>query len=533
VVDKITKAWVKNRSDELSVEAGCWFSVAHGDKPCTFAEKFCHNSKGRWAGQKIVLMNWERDFFSRLFGWRRPDGARRFRSAYVEIPKKNGKSTLMSVASLYLLLADDEGAPEVYLNAASRDQASLIFDEAARMIRKSPALQKRAEVVDSRKTIMAGDGKIVANSADADKRDGPNASGVIFDELHRMPDRDLWDVFQYAGLARLSPLRIAITTAGEDEFGVWFEQRQYSEQVETGVIPDITHLGIIFRALETDDIDDPETWHKSNPSLGHTITVEDFAKDLAEAKAVPAKLANFKRLRLNIIARGEGKFLELSDWDACDEEPEFEDGDPCWMGLDLSKRDDLSALVMITGSIEAGINVWAKFWLPADGISRLETKHQVPYRTWADQGLIELTTGQTIDRAFIEAEIVKIAGKLNLVKLFADQYNATDLCENLLNNHGLPLAYIRQGYMSLSDPTKTLLELVKGGKVKHGGNEILRWNAMNAVATTNPAGNIKLDKNRSREKIDGMAALVNAIAAMIAHPTEPYCVYDHRPPLVI
>ena len=527
-VDDITLAWVKNRSDELPVEAGCRFSIEHAQKPVDFAERFCHNSKGKWAGQKLVLIDWERDFLMRLFGWRRLDGMRRFRSAYVEIAKKNGKSTLMSTVSLYMLLADEESAPECYLNAASRDQASIIFDEAARMVRKSPSLAKRCEVIDSRKTIVAGDGKIVANSADADKRDGPNASFCCFDELHRQPDRELWDFFEYAGLARAQFLRVAITTAGEDEDGVWFEQRQYSEQVEAGIIPDTTHLGVIFRAVETDDIDEPATWKKANPSLGHTITMDDFAKDLAEAKAVPAKLGNFKRLRLNIVSRGQGKFVEMTDWDACDDPPVFQPGASCYMGLDLSSRNDLTALLIVTGSLSVGLDIQCRFWLPREGIAKLEAQHGVPYRTWAGVGLITLTPGASIDYDFVEAEIVKLSQELNLVKLLADPYNGTKLCEDLLNKHGLPVEYIRQGYLSLSDPTKTLAELIVAHKIRHGGNPILRWHASNAVAEQDPAGNIKLNKGKSRQKIDGMAALVNAVAGMIDGPVEEPSVYETR-----
>jgi phage terminase large subunit-like protein len=528
MADEITESWVKNESDRLAIAAGCWFSVEHAEKPCIFAERYCHNSKGRWAGQKIVLITWERDFLQRCFGWRRPDGTRRFRSAYIEIAKKNGKSTLMSVASLYLVLADDEGAPEVYLNAASRDQASIIFDEAARMVRRSPALAKRVEVIDSRKTIVAGDGKIVANSSDADKRDGPNASGVIFDEVHRLPDRELWDVFEYATLARSQPLRIAITTAGEDEDGVWFEQRRYSEQVESGIIPDIEHLGIVFRALETDDIDDPATWKKANPSLGITLTEDDFRADLEEAKAVPAKLGNFKRLRLNIVTRAAGKFVDMKDWDACNAPPSASPGEPSYMGIDLSSRNDLTAVVWITGSFATGFNVNCRFWLPREGVAKLEAQHQVPYRTWAGMGLITLTAGNTIDLDFVEAEIVRLSTTLDLVKIMADQFNGKKMCESLLNKHGLPVEYLRQGYLSLSDPSKTLADMITGHKLRHGGHPILRWHASNAVADQDPAGNIKLNKARSKQKIDGMAALVNAVAGAISMPDDEESVYEYH-----
>ncbi len=522
--------WVCNPSDELAISQGCYFSEWHGTRVCTFIERFCRQSKGRWAGQRLTLLPWQRNWLMRLFGWRLPDGRRRFRTCYLEIGKKNGKSTASSALAIYLVVGDDQGAPEVYINAVDREQASIVFDEADRMVGRSPDLSRRLTCIKSRKRIInpANHGRIQANSADVPNKDGVNASGIIFDELHRQKNRELWDIFEYAGASRDQPLRIAITTAGEEEEGVWFEQREYSEKVNQGVIPDISHLGIIYRAREDDDLDDPDTWRKANPSLGVTISEADFARELAEAKAVPAKLANFKRLRLNIVARGEGKFIELADWDACSEPGEFSPDLPCYMGLDLSTRNDLTALVAVFGDFEHGFSVGCRFWLPRENITKLERQHQVPYRIWADQALITLTDGNTIDYDFVERDIVDRSVKFQLKKILMDPYNAKKLGETLRNNHALPVEYLRQGYLSLSDPTKTLHELILGRKLRHGGHEILRWHASNAVARQDAAGNIKLDKEKSRRKIDGMSALVNAIEAAIACAADAGCVYDKR-----
>jgi phage terminase large subunit-like protein len=530
MTDETTKAWVLNRSDELAVEEGCYFSVAHGEQVCKFIEEFCRLSKGRWAGQTVKLFDWQRKFLMRLFGWRRADGKRRFRRAYLEVAKKNGKSSLISAIALYLLLADKEAAPEVYLNAVDKDQAGIVFEESSRMLQASPALKRRAEVTVSRKVITAGHGRIVTNSSDAMKQDGLNASAAIFDELHRQKDRALWDVMEYAGAAREQSLTLSITTAGEEEEGVWFEQREYSEKVEAGVIEDSSHLGLIFRALETDDLDNPETWRKANPSLGQTISEDDFEREWEEAKAVPAKLANFKRLRLNIVCRAQGKFLELASWDACDGAPDPRPADPTYMGLDLSTRDDLSALIIITGDFGRGFDVQCRFWLPRENIYALEMRHSQPYRTWADQGFIVLTPGNVIDYDFIESEIVKLSQTMRLVKLMSDPYNAQALAERLLNKQGLPVEYLRQGYLSLSDPTKTLLELITGGKLRHGGNPIRRWHASNAIAEQDAAGNIKLSKGKSKRKIDGMAGLVNAVEGAIKNSgkEEEPSVYETR-----
>ncbi len=522
--------YVQNASDRLALEQGCYFDEAKGNRPIRFIEKFCRQSKGRWAGKPLKLLDWQRSFNMRLFGWRAPNGLRRFRTVYLEVAKKNGKSTMISAIVLYLDLADNEGAPEVYLNAVDREQASIVFDETARMVERSPFFSARLEVTKSKKRIIdpIGHGKIQANSADAPSKDGVNASASIFDELHRFKNRALWDVFEYAGASREQPLKIVITTAGEEEEGPWFEQREYSEKVNEGVIPDITHLGVIYRALPADDLDDPATWRKANPSLGVTINEEEFKRDLAKASNNPAELGNFLRLRLNIVARSEGKFIELSDWDACDGWNEPEADASCYLGLDLSDRNDLTALIGIRGDFERGFDVACRFWLPRENIAKLERQHQVPYRMWADQGYIELTDGNTIDYAFVQQQILEIAAQRNLIKLMTDPYNAKKLAEDLLNLHGLPVEYVRQGYLSLSDPTKTLHELIMARKIRHAGHPVLRWHASNAVARRDPAGNIKLDKEKSRKKIDGMAALVNAVAGAISHPPEPPSVYEQR-----
>jgi phage terminase large subunit-like protein len=256
------------------------------------------------------------------------------------------------------------------------------------------------------------------------------------------------------------------------------------------------------------------------------INEKDFKNDLAKAKNNPAELGNFLRLRLNIVARSEGKFIEMSAWNACDGWDDLDLSEPCYMGLDLSERNDLTALVVITGDLLSGFDVGCKFWLPSENIAKLERQHQVPYREWAKEGWIVLTEGNTINYAQVQQDIVERASQRNLIKLMTDPYNAKKLAEELLNVHGLPVEYVRQGYLSLSDPTKTLHELIMAGKIRHGGHPILKWHASNCVVRRDAAGNIKLDKEKSRKKIDGMSALVNAIAGAINHPEDPPSVYQ-------
>jgi phage terminase large subunit-like protein len=437
----------------------------------------------------------------------------------------------LSALALALLLVDSEGGPEVYLNAVDKDQARILFDEAGKMVAASPELASRLEVVPSQARIVheAGNGVIRATSADAPKQDGLNPSAIIWDELHRQKDRKLWDVFEFSQGAREQPLAIAITTAGEEESGVWFEQRSRSEKVNAGVIPDTSHLGVIYRASETDDLDSPETWRKANPSLGATITEDGFRREMLQAKQTPTAWGNFLRLKLNIVTRCDVAFIPLDRWDACAGSPAIECGDPIYAGLDLSETQDLTALVWISGTVADGFGARARFYLPEENIVELERKHGVPYRSWEKQGHLVLTPGNVVDYAFVRRDINELAAEHNLLQLLVDPYNATKLSIELKEQDGLPVQPIRQGFLSLSGPTKQLQRLLLGGKLRHGGNPILRWHASNAVAEQDAAGNLKLSKKKSKRKIDGMAALVNAIAAATTGSVddEP-SVYDER-----
>lgn len=528
--------WIRNPSDEQAVAEGFYVDEEAGEYACDFIETFCKQSKGRqWAGQPIELLDWQRDLIMRLFGWKRPDGRRRFRRCYCEVAKKNGKSTLIAGLALLMLLADGEGAPEIYLNACDRGQASIIFDESARMVKSSPDLASRLEIVDSKKRIVwpEGNGVIIANSAEAPNKDGLNPSTTIFDELHRQPDFDLWDIFEYASSAREQPLTISITTAGESEDGVWFEQREYSERVNRGEIQDLTHLGVIYRALPSDDVDDPETWRKANPSLGVTISEEDFARELQEAKETPRKLAGFLRLRLNIVASSDVRFITPEAWEECRGpvpiDPSKLRGESCYAGADLSTTTDVTALVAIWGDPEAGFDVAAWFYMPAENVLELEKRDKVTYRLWIEQGFITTTPGNVVDYEFIRRDVNALGTDHDLKLLLIDPYNATKLAIELKESDGLPVDFLRQGYLSLSAPTKELERLILGKRLRHGGNPVLRWMMSNAITEKDAAGNIKLSKRKSRQKIDGASALVNAIAAATGGAASSKgSIYDER-----
>jgi len=463
----------------------------------------------------------------------RPDGTRRYRSAYLEVPKKNGKSMMVSALALYHLIADGEQGAEVYINAYDKEQAGFIYTEAERTVKASPELRKILDLVASKKRIThrASNSYLVANSAEVGNKDGFSPSLCIFDELHRQRTDAMWKMFTEASISREQPLHISITTAGEDLESICYKQHELSEKVNAGIVPDISHLGVIYAADVDDDIEDPDTWRKANPSFE-----EDFRASLLKAKATPSLLSNFLRLRLNLWLQENARFLSREAWTACqgvhftlDTMPA---GSSCFLGGDLSTTTDLTALVSIFGDDETGIDVFAKFWLPEDNIDELSRKNRVDYRLWAEQGFLELTSGPVIDYSYIRAHINALAKRFNVLKLLMDPHNATQLIIELMDD-GINVETIRQGYISLSPPTKELERLVIAKKLRHDGNPVLRWMADNAVAERDAAGNLKLSKAKSRLKIDGMAALVNAIAGTITNSDGCGSVYETRGVIVV
>lgn len=523
----VARKWVRGPADEIAVEAGCTFDLSAASHVVEFIETFCCHSKGKWAGQAFKLLPWQRDWITRLYGWKRPNGTRRFRTAYLEVPKKNGKSTMVSALGLYHLIADGEAGAEVYINAYDKEQALIIYNEAERTVKASRALGRVLEPKAAVKRIVHPDSNsyLVANSADVPSKDGFSASLTIFDELHRQKTRAMWDIFEYAGASREQPLTLSITTAGEDLESICWEQHRYSDQVNRGLIPDWAHFGVIYAADPADPIEDPATWHKANPSLGTTLSLDDFRADVAKALAEPRKLANFRRLKLNIWGQSDDVYLDQRAWAECGKipvDPAALIGQICWAGGDLSSVDDLSALVTIFGDPEEGFDVLARFWLPEDDILELERRHRAPYRAWADQGYITLTPGNAIDYAFIRKEILEQYESYDLRVLFLDRYNAQQLGTQLAEEDGLPVEFLPQGMLSLSGPTKELARLVKSGKLRHGANPILDWMAANAVAQVDVNENVRLVKKRSRQKIDGIAALVNALAGATSAEASAY-----------
>ena len=520
--------WIRSEADERAVLEGCRFDRRAGRHVVEFFATFLRHSKGQWAGQAFELLPWEEnDVVMPLFGWMRKDGTRRYRKASIWVAKKNGKSTLVAGLSLYFLTMDGESGPEVYAAASDREQAGIVHGEASRMVRASPALASRLVVTDSRKTIgyPKENGIYKALSADVPTKEGLNGT-VIFDELHAQKSRGMWDTLAYAGAARAQPMLISISTAGFERQSIGYEQYEYATKVAAGDIQDSAFFPYIREAATDDNWADPKVWRKANPSWGVTIQHAEFAEAFREAKNSPTKENTFRRYRLSQWTEQDIRWLSMDAWTACDDAVDADElaGNVCFAGLDLAKTIDLTALCLVFPEEDDNYALLPFFFLPEDNILDLERKDGVPYRMWAKQGLLTLTPGNVCDYNFVRETILDCDNKFDLRDVAYDPWGAQSFAQDLQDKDGLVVYKHRQGYASMSEPTKELERLVLSGKVRHSGHPILRWQASNSTVTMDPAGNIKIikadAKGQGKKKVDGIIAAIMGLSRAMAVDVE-------------
>lgn len=501
---------------------------------------FLKHSKGEWAGQTVELEPWQQFYLWALFGWMREDGTRRFRTAYQEVARKNGKTTVAAGVGLYLFDADEEPGAEVYTAATKRDQARIAHSEATRMVKSSPFLRKRIRTFKDNLNILDSASKFEPLGRDADSLDGLNVHGAIIDEVHAHKTRDLWDILDTATGSRRQPLMFSITTAGFDRQSLCWSLHEYLEKVLNGVIEDDTFFGVIYTldpevrdsdgnvVQPGDNWEDEAVWIKANPNLGVSKKVEDMRRKANTAKEMPSALNSFLRLELNVWTQSETKWLPVEKWRACAKMVDADGlrGRTCFGGLDLSTTTDISALVLVFPPEQADedYQVVCRFWVPQEAMRERSRRDRVPYDVWVRQGFINATPGDVIDYDYITAEVDELAQRYDLQEVAFDRWGATKVYQEL-EELRMTMVQFGQGFVSMSPPMKELEKLVLSGKLAHGGNPVLTWMADNLVARIDPAGNIKPDKEKSREKIDGMVALIMALDRALRHQGS---VYDER-----
>jgi phage terminase large subunit-like protein len=511
-------SWIHSKADELAVDAGCWFDLKAAERVRYFFEKYLRHSKGKFAGKPFVLLDWQwEQLIAPVFGWRRADGTRRFRRGYVQIPKKNGKSTLGAGIALYLLIGDKEPGAEIYSAAADRRQASIVFNEAANMVRSSPMLRDRVVIRDSKKLMMFPQTRSTyeALSADVKTKEGINAHGVVFDELHAQPNRLLFDTLRYAGAAREQPLSIAITTAGFDRESICYEQYQYAKRVLEGN-GDNEYFALIYETSSEAEWTQEPVWKEANPSYGATIPASDFASACREAQENVALENTFKRYRLNIWTEQDVRWIPLERWDLCKSKKKFNPkkfyGLMCHAGLDLASTSDINALVLYFPKYHALI---PHFWVPQATIKDRIRKGKTSLDVWAKQGFITVTPGQVTDYNFIRDDINKLADLYDIRDISVDRWNALQIMTQLQGD-GFDVCEFGQGFFSMSAPTKEFDRQIRKQELVHYGNPVMRWMVGNVVVETDDADNYKPSKKKSGEKIDGVTAAIMAVGRYMA-----------------
>jgi len=417
------------------------FEIEKAERVKRFIETYCTYSKGEWAGQPFILLPWEWDgIIKPLFGTLNEDGLRQYRTCYVEVAKKNGKSEMCAAIGLYMLTNDGEAGAEVYLAASDRDQAGIVYQAAATMVDNSPELSKRIKRLDSRKRLIyhKKNSFMQVLSSESYTKHGISPSCVIIDEIHAHPNDELYNVLTVGtDYARRQQIVLVITTAGiYDKNSIWWRLRSRAQQIKAGIIQDPRFLPVLYIAdPEKDDPADEELWKRVNPSLGAIFTLDKIRQDYQEASQNPIDLQNFKRFRLNIPIRQLSKWMPMDKWDACSESVSSElIGRKAYGGLDLASKIDLAVFLLLFPP-EEDDGFWdiiVRFYCPEEGIITRSRVDRVNYDIWEDQGYLTATPGNVIDYAWIERDIFQAAEDYQFIQCGYDPWNATQTAVRIM-----------------------------------------------------------------------------------------------------
>lgn len=508
------------------------FDESKAKRAITFIENLKH-TKGRWHGENFTLLPWQEEIITNIFGTVKENGYRQYNTCYCEIPKKNGKSELAAAIALYMTCGDGEWAAEVYGCASDRQQASIVFDVAVDMVDQCPALKKRIKPIMSVKRLVyqPTNSYYQVLSAEAYTKHGLNVHAAIIDELHCQPNRELFDVMtKGSGDARTQPLYFLITTAGTDRNSICFEQHMKAEDILAGRKKDPTFYPVIYGLPDDADWSDEKNWYIANPSLGHTIAIEKVRDAYQSAKENPAEENIFRQLRLDQWVKQSTRWMPMDKWDECafSVDPEELVGRECYGGLDLSSTSDLTAFVLVfpPRTEDEKYVILPYCWIPEDNMRLRIRRDHVPYDTWEATGDLKTTEGNVIHYDYIENFLEKLGEKYHILEIAFDRWGATQMVQDL-EGMGFTVVPFGQGYKDMSPPTKEMMKLTLEKRLAHGAHPVLRWCMDNVFVRQDPAGNIKMDKEKSTEKIDVAVATVMALDRAIRNEQKG-SVYDER-----
>lgn len=498
-----------------ALDCGFYLDTKAGEKAINFIQKLKH-TKGKWAGKFLLLEPWQKFIVFNLFAWRKADGTRRFRYAYVEVARKNGKTALAAGIALYMLFAEKEPRAEVYSVATVKDQAKLCFNDSVAIVKQTSLSQRMRVFRDSILYEQLG-AYFKPLSSDDGIHDGYSPYCVIVDEYHAHKDNGMLDVMRSGMAARTQPLVFIITTAGFNKNYPCYAYRQNAKNVMNGIVEDDSLFAIIFEMDAEDDWTDPQCWAKANPNLGISVDYEYLAGEVKDAQNRPEAVRGVKTKNLNMWVDAETTWILDEMWQKCSGSLTLADveGCKCWGGLDLSNISDITAFVLLF-EIDDKLALVPKFWIPEDKLQEKIAKENVGFAEWVQKGYVTVTPGNILDYDFVKADIMNLAEKYDVSSIAYDRWNSSQTIIQL-QDEGLEMSPFGQGYGSMSAPSKEFEKMVLAGKIEHFGNPVLRWMLASTAIQTDPAGNIKPDKRKSSQKIDGIVASIMALGEMMTY----------------
>lgn len=528
-------------------DLGAWFDEAAAEAACEFFPTYLRHTEGEWAGKAFHLRPDQRAVVRLLFGWKREDGSRLFRTLWYEIARKNGKTEFAAGLALLIQIGDGEIGGQVYSVAVDKDQAKIVFDKACVMVNYSRILSEDLTVFKTSIFCSALGARFLPLSSSPATKHGFSPTGVIGDEVHEWPDGEIYEVVTEGMGARRQPLSVLTTTAGIRGKSYAWSQHEYALQILAGTVEDPTFLAIIFAADDERAQDDPEywtsreAWEAANPGLGISPKIE-----FLEAQCARAKLSNrlenrFKRFYLNLWTEQAIRWLRMSDWDACKGDVSWKDltdtliGRECYVGVDLSTKKDLTVVCFAfppdKGDEDGETILLFRFYVPEETVPNRVQEDKVPYDDWVKQGALTTTNGAVIDYKKIEADLLADAERFVIQEVAYDPWNATEFATRM-GDEGLEMVEFRQGYASISEPCKNFEALLMSNKIRHGGQPVARWNAGNIAVVTDDRENIAPAKKKSADRIDGIVAAIMATGRAAVH-TDTTSVYSKRGLVVV
>ena len=524
--------------DPYESAGDCFFDEEAAELACGFFPDCLKHVKGEWAGNPMVLEPWQKAVVGNLFGWKRPDGSRRYREGFLYVPRKNGKTALAAGVVVLSMFVDREPGAEIYSAAGDRDQATLVYGVVKEMIAQEPQLARRCKVYTATKRILLDDNVsyYTAISADAGTKHGYNASLVVVDELHVQPNRELVDVLKTSMGTRRQPLMLYLTTADYKRKSICNETYEYACKVRDGVIDNPAFLPIIYEATEKDNWQSEKTWAKANPNLGVSVKLDFLRSEYQKALDSPSFENTFKRLYLNIQTETDVKFFDLMKWDNCDERIDEAElvGQECYAGFDLATNTDIAGYALLFPWYDGKYVVLPRLFIPKDNAWKRKRRDRVDYDVWAADGWLKMTPGDVVDYSLIRESFWRDAQKYKILKCAFDRWGFEALRQQFMQEGADEEMFVAfgQGFASMSAPTKELEKLILAERIIHNQNPVLRWMASNTVVEQDAASNIKPNKKKSPEKIDGIVMTIMALGLAITTPPDEPSVYEDRGPLI-